>query len=485
MSEKTKCAQHVIRLLSQMCAVLTVCLTCLGMSACGSAARASLPRKRNLQTVPHIYYLVPDRLAPNASSVLSAAVIEGLAHTYQKQTGTQVSVSVVPQQKYEATLNRELTRPAPPTIFQISDRRDEAKWADYVASLENSALAGHLTDRRLAVQNGRRMTAIPFSQHAYGIVYRKSIVQKYMARDDAVVQSVASITNFDVLKAFADGLQAHRTDLGIQGAFAPAGWGNTPVQTIAGQLTNYPLACEFGNAQIATVRQLNGTCLSGLQQLEDLLGTDSEVSAGQAAHMSLSTAVSDFAQGKTAMIPLDTVNEDQLESALQNEHVDNSDIGVLPLRVQGVGEVLGDGSHQAQAAQSMTGFAVGANQYWCINRQASKIDQRASQAFLTWIATSAQGQKALQELGLSLPFTSAKGIQQSDLLQGMFDQPVSTRVPWLSDQAPTDQWLRDVGSALTAYTRSGGANGGNWSSVESAYRDGWETEHQMLEEDEG
>jgi raffinose/stachyose/melibiose transport system substrate-binding protein len=472
-----------LRLWKRIGTLLTACVMCMSAGACGSSSSISVPQKKNLQTVPHVYYLVPDQLAPNASTALSAAIISGLAHDYQGKTGTRVSITIVPREKYESTLSRELTRPAPPTIFQISNPYDEEKWTDYTASLEGTTLAARLTDRRLAVQRGRKISAIPFSQHAYGIAYRISVLQKYFANSDAVVRSIDQVTNFDTLKSLADSIQSHRGDLGIQGAFAPAGWGNTSVQTVASQLTNYPLACEFGNADMTRVSRLNGTCLDGLQELEDMLTSDSTVSANQAARTTVSSAIDSFAHGQSAMIPIDTENESQLQSALQNMHVDENDVGVLPLYVQGVGNVLGDGSHQAQAAQSMTGFAVGANQYWCINKQASKIDQRASQAFLMWVATSAQGQRALQELGLSLPFTAAKGVTSSDLLHAMFDQPVATRVPWLSDQAPSTNWLSNVGSALKTYVQSGGENGGNWASVQSAYVDGWQVERQAQEED--
>ena len=63
---------------------------------------------------------------------------------------------------------------------------------------------------------------VPYVTEGYGIIYNEAITNKYFALPDkkSPLKSMEEVKSFDELKVVAEDMQAHASDLGIQGTFS-------------------------------------------------------------------------------------------------------------------------------------------------------------------------------------------------------------------------------------------------------------------------
>lgn len=121
------------------------------------------------------------------------------------------------------------------------------------------------------------------------------------------------------------------------------------------------------------------------------------------------------------------------------------------------------------------GLAVGTENYWGINSQASQEDIDASLAFLEWVITSDEGRDAFtNQMGLTSTFDTFTGdYETSNKLAQCATKYVNdgkTSVAWSYNATPNvDEWRAGVVSALVAYS----SDSGDWDGVVSAFVDGW------------
>ena len=66
-------------------------------------------------------------------------------------------------------------------------------------------------------------------------------MNKYFALSDAAVKSAEEINSFDKLKEVADGIQKHKDELGVDGAFTSAGFDSSSDWRFKTHLANLPL----------------------------------------------------------------------------------------------------------------------------------------------------------------------------------------------------------------------------------------------------
>ena len=69
------------------------------------------------------------------------------------------------------------------------------------------------------LKEGDEVKGIAYVVETYGIIYNKAILNQYFELSDAAVKSVDEINNFETLKKVADGIQKHKDELGVKGAF--------------------------------------------------------------------------------------------------------------------------------------------------------------------------------------------------------------------------------------------------------------------------
>ena len=122
------------------------------------------------------------------------------------------------------------------------------------------------------------------------------------------------------------------------------------------------------------------------------------------------------------------------------------------------------------------GLATGTENYWCVNKNASKEDIQATLDFMNWCVTSDDGVKAMcKDMGFTIPFK--KNLKSDNVLvneANKYTEDGKTPVSWNFSTMPSEEWKNGVGSALTSYAAD--PTDANWAKVTTAFVDGWAKE---------
>lgn len=301
---------------------------------------------------------------------------------------------------------------------------------------------------------------------SYGIIYNKELLNKYFELSDSSIKSVDDINSFKALKTVADGIQKHKDDLGVKGAFTSAGFDSSSDWRFKTQLAGVPLYYEFKadgiTEQPATI---TGSTLQNFKDIFDLYITDSTVEPTQLSSKTGDDANSEFAFGDAVFYQ----NGTWAWTDLSNAGVESDNVGMLPIYVGGDGE-------------ENQGLTTGSENYWCINSKASDLDKQATKDFLEWMITSDDGKNALaSEMGFSTPFKTFSDMKTENPLIDAYCESLKAgkdTVPWTYTMIPSEQWKNDLGSALLEYAQGTGS----WDAVKTAYVDGWATEYAAANE---
>jgi raffinose/stachyose/melibiose transport system substrate-binding protein len=420
------------------------------LSACGSDSGSS---SGSSDEKGKVYYL---NFKPEAADAWKA-----IAKTYTEKTGVQVDVETAASGTYEQQLKSEMSKSEAPTLFQVNGPVGLASWKDYTEDLSDTAVYKDLNNQDVALKNGDEVAGVPYVMETYGIIYNKSILEKYFKLSDAAVKSFDEINSFDKLKALADGLQKHKSELGIDGAFTSAGFDSSSDWRYKTHLANLPLYYELKKDNITEQpKTVKGTYLENFKNVFDMYLTDSTTPATQISSKTADDATSEFATGKAALYQ----NGTWAWTDLQKAGMSADDIGMMPIYF-GVDD-------------ANEGLATGSENYWCINKNASDADKKATEDFLEWMITDEAGQKALStEMGFTTPFKTMNDIKSDNpLVQAAQEDATSgkTQVSWNFTLMPSEQWKNDLGSAMLEYAQGTG----KWDAVKTAFVDGWASEIQ-------
>jgi raffinose/stachyose/melibiose transport system substrate-binding protein len=295
----------------------------------------------------------------------------------------------------------------------------------------------------------------------YGIIYNKDILNKYFALSDAAVKSVDEIDGFDKLKAVADGIQQHKDELGIQGAFTSAGFDSSSDWRFKTHLANLPLFYEFQKGDVTTQpATIKGTYLPEYKQIFDLYLKDSTTQPTQLSSKTGDDANSEFALGEAAFYQ----NGTWAWTDLQKAGMTADQLGMMPIYIGGPDE-------------KNEGLTTGSENYWCINEKASDADKKATEEFLKWVITSDTGKEALsKDMGFTTPFKTFDDVESDNpLVQAAVEDQKSgkTQVSWNFTMMPSEEWKNKLGSALLEYAQGTG----KWDAVKTAFVDGWAAEY--------
>lgn len=386
-----------------------------------------------------------------------------LAKEYTKEKGVEVKVQTAASNTYEQTLKSEIAKTDAPTLFQINGPVGYQNWKKYTADMSNTEVYKQLTSEDLALKDGNKVVGVPYAMETYGLIYNKPLLAKYFALPDAAVKSVDEINSFKKLKEVADGIQEHKADLGVEGAFTSAGFDSSSDWRFKTHLANLPLYYEFTKDKVteqpATIK---GTYLPQYKQIFDLYLKDSTTEPTQLSSKTGDDATSEFALGKAVFYQ----NGTWAWSDLQKAGMTADQVGMLPIYIGAPGE-------------EKQGLATGSENYWCINEKASDADKKATEDFLAWVITSDQGKKALSsEMGLTTPFKTFSDIKSDNpLTQAAVadSQSGKTPVSWNFTMMPSENWKNNLGNALLEYAQGTG----KWDAVETAFVDGWKTEYEQ------
>ena len=391
-----------------------------------------------------------------------------IAKKYTDETGVEVKVVTAASGKYEQTLKSEITKSDAPTLFQINGPIGYQSWKDYCADLTDTELNKHLLNQDLAIKgDDDKVYGIPYVEEGYGIIYNQSIMDKYFKLDGAKAKSIDEINNFDKLKEVAEDMQSKKDQLGIDGVFASTSL--TPGEDWRWQthLANLPIYYEYKDNNVKDEDKISFKYSDNYKNIFDLYINNSTCEPKLLGSKTVTDSMSEFALGQCAMVQNGNWGWSQIAGVSGNT-VKEDDVKFLPIYTGVKGE-------------EKQGLCIGTENYFCINKEASEADQKATQDFINWLFTSDKGKDYVtNELGFIAPFDtfSDKEAPQDPLAKEVIKYMKDDNyynIDWNFTTFPSQQFKDDFGAALLEY-----CNGNKtWDDVKKLVVDEWASEKEL------
>ena len=391
-----------------------------------------------------------------------------IAKKYTDETGVEVKVVTAASGKYEQTLKSEITKSDAPTLFQINGPIGYQSWKDYCADLTDTELNKHLLNQDLAIKgDDDKVYGIPYVEEGYGIIYNQSIMDKYFKLDGAKVKSMDEINSFAKLKEVAEDMQSKKDELGIEGVFASTSL--TPGEDWRWQthLANLPIYYEYKDNNVKDEDKISFKYSDNYKNIFDLYINNSTCEPKLLGSKTVTDSMSEFALGQCAMVQNGNWGWSQIAGVSGNT-VKEDDVKFLPIYTGVKGE-------------EKQGLCIGTENYFCINKEASEADQKATQDFINWLFTSDKGKDYVtNELGFIAPFDtfSDKEAPQDPLAKEVIKYMKDDNyynIDWNFTTFPSQQFKDDFGAALLEY-----CNGNKtWDDVKKLVVDEWASEKEL------
>ena len=382
-----------------------------------------------------------------------------LAKLYTDKTGVPVTVLTASDNQYENTLATEMDKSEAPTLFQVNGTNGLLKWKDDCLDLSDSAVYKQLTSDEFALKSGGEVLGIAYVIETYGIIYNRTLLDKYFASDWSTVKKAEDINSFNALKTVAEEIQAHKTELGVDGAFTSSGMDSSSDWRFKSHLANLPVYYEYKADKIDKTEAIKGTYLDNFKNIWDLYINNATVDKSTIATKTGNDASAEFSSGRAVFYQNGTW---AVGDVTGNGKLQAGELGILPIYIGVDGE-----DEQA--------LCTGSENYWCVNKNASDADIKATLDFLEWVVTSEEGTQALSDdMGFVSPFKKAK--ESSNPLSKIANDYIAagkTPVAWVFTTMPSEDWKNGVGAAMVAYAQGKG----DWTAVENAFINGWKTEY--------
>lgn len=419
---------------------------CGGTSSSGSSEGSASGNAKNGK----VYYL---NFKPEQDQAW-----QDLAKAYTEETGIEVTVKTAAEGTYESTLTAEMDKDDAPTLFQVNGPVGLANWKDYCADLSGSDIYKQLTSTDYALEEDGKVYGIAYVIETYGLIYNKTLLQKYCDSDFATVKSIDDINSFDKLKTVAEEIQKNKDALGIKGAFTSAGMDSSSDWRFKTHLANLPIYFEYKDRNITSTDAIEGKYLDNYKNIWDLYINNSTCDPADLASKKGTDAETEFTTGEAVFFQ----NGSWEYSILTKAGMTDDQLGMMPIYI-GVGD------------EANQGLCTGSENYWCVNKNASADDQAATLEFINWCVTSDKGTTALaDDMGFVIPFKDAKEATNVFVkIDNELTAEGKTPVSWNFTTMPSENWKNGVGTALTQYA----AGTGDWDAVVTAFVQGWKTEY--------
>lgn len=390
------------------------------------------------------------------------AAWQALAKYYTEKTGVPVTVLTAADNQYESTLTTEIDKRNAPTLFQVNGAVGLQNWKDYCYDLSGTAIYKELTNEEFALEIDGKPLAIAYAIESYGIIYNKTLLKKYFDASWSTVKSVDAINNFTKLKTVAEEITAHKSELGVDGAFTSAGMDSSSDWRFKTHLANLPIYYEYKADNINSTLAIKGTYLDNYKNIWDLYINNATCNKGEIATKTGNDASSEFSSGKAVFYQNGTWAYGEVTG---QGKLSSDEVGMLPIYIGVEGE-------------ENQGLCTGSENYWCVNKNASEADIKATLDFLEWLVTSEEGtQRLANDMGFVSPFKKAKE-SSNPLIKEANDYIAAGKTPvsWSFVTIPSEEWKSGVAAALVSYAQ--GRN--NWSLVKTAFVNGWKVEYDKI-----
>ena len=424
-------------------------MTASALTGCGGASDKKESGKKEAKGT--VYYL---NFKPEAD-----AQWQELAKLYTDKTGVKVNVVTAAANQYETTLKSEMGKSEAPTLFQVNGPVGLASWKDYSYDLKDSDIAKQVTSDDFLLKDGDAVDGIGYAIESYGIIYNKNLLKKAGYTQD-------DIKSFDDLKKVAEDITKRSKDLGFS-AFTSAGMDGSSDWRFKTHLANLPIYYEYQKDGIENTDAIKGTYLDNYRNIWNLYINNSTTSSKQLSTKTGDDAVAEFVTEKAVFYQ----NGTWAYSDIADLGDDN--LGMLPIYIGADGE-------------ENQGLCTGTENYWCVNKKASKEDIQATLDFMNWCVTDDTAVKCMcgeagampsgqDGMGFVIPFK--KNLTSDNPLVNIANDYVKQGkkpVTWNFTTMPSEKWKNDLGSALTTYASK--QTDANWDLVKKAFVDGWKKE---------
>ena len=390
--------------------------------------------------------------------------LKTIASAYKDKTGVEVKIVTAASGTYQQTLQTEVAKSNPPTIFNINGPVGLATWKDYALDLSGTEFVKALTDSSMALTDEDGVVyGSPLGIEGYGLIYNAAILNKYFAMEGAKATSVDEIKGFAKLKEVVEDMQARKADLGIEGAFACTSLASGEDWRWQTHLANYPVFYEFRDKGVTDAKEIALTYSDNYKQIFDLYLNNSTVAPSAAAAKTVTDSMADFALGKCAFVQNGNWAWSQI-SEVEGNTVAEGDIHFMPIYIGVSGE-------------EKSGIALGTENYLAVNSQVSETAQKASIDFLTWLLTGEGAKMLVDNSVVSVsPYPAFSELTPADPLGKETAQFLANKelypINWVFQTFPSQEFKNQLGSHLAQYA----SGQEDWSAVKDYFVSAWKSE---------
>ncbi len=382
----------------------------------------------------------------------SDEVLQQIATMYTDKTGVPVKVVTAASGTYSQTLNAEMDKSEPPTLFVIGNTAGVRDWQDYALDLTDTPIANELnnTAANLYSPDGK-LVSIPYSMECYGIIVNPDLVE-------AAGHSMDEITNFDGLKTVAEDIHARAAELGFD-AFTSNDMDSSSNWRYVGHMANleyYYEEQDSGTTWAECPASLTGAYMDNFRNLYDLCVNNSTVDRTELATGG-HDAQNEFITGKAAFYV-----EGSWKWSAVSEAVPNATMIPYYCGVEG---------------EEKAGLNCGTENCWAINCKASEENQKATMDFMVWCVTDPEASALLVESFSAMPYKQCPASTNGFLTAA--DAYVADgcySMDWATNFQPNvDEYRATLTSAMNQYNAD--PTDANWDTVVTAFVDGWATQY--------
>ena len=375
-----------------------------------------------------------------------------LTELYTERTGVSVRVETKTSGYYADNLEQEFQKKNPPTLFQLAPAFLEGK-EKYCLNLAETDFYKELNNKEFTLNDKfGRVCGIAYAIECYGIIVNRNLLEK-AGYDTEEIKSLSD------LKKVAEDITARKSELGFS-AFCSAGMSESSDWRFKTHLANMPIYFEYQAKSEKKSKAISDMYMSNYKELWDLFINNSTCNPAELSKKTIVDARKEFCEGKAVFYMNGSWDYVNLIEGGMNKY----NMVMIPL-------YFGTGNEDNQ------GLCTGTENYWCVNRKASKKDIKATLDFITWCVTSKEGTTAMaQRMGFAIPFRNAAYSENIFIQQNAINNAKGkTAVTWDFTTIPSDDWKTALGNALTAYAANQTEE--NWREVVLAFVDNWAKEY--------
>ncbi len=382
----------------------------------------------------------------------SDEVLQQIAAMYTEETGVEVKVVTAASGTYSQTLNSEMDKSDPPTLFVIGNTAGVRDWKDYALDLTGTPIAEELnTDAYNLYDEDGRLVSIGYCYECYGIIVNPDLVE-------AAGHTMDEITNFESLKAVAEDIHARADELGFD-AFTSNDMDSSSSWRYTGHMANleyYYEEQDGGATWTECPPELTGAYMDNFKALYDLCVDNSLVARNELATGG-HDAENEFKTGQAAFFV-----QGSWEYPAVAESVPNATMIPYYCGVEG---------------EEKAGLNCGTENCWAINSKASEADQQATMDFMVWCVTDPEASRMLVDSFGVMPYKQAAESTNGFLAAAeAYAADGCYTMDWATNYQPNvDEYRATLVAAMNQYNAD--PSDANWDMVKTAFVDGWAAQY--------